>query len=164
MNITLIAAVLLAALAWLWLRRQYQTRGRAHWVFLVLFALSVATVLLAALGKLHWVGAVLASAATVLFSAGRVLVRWLLPRIGWLPFLQRYWQQQGDPGRPAGGARGEKMDRREALAVLGLDDAASRDDIIQAHRRLMQKNHPDRGGSAHLASRINAAKDLLLGD
>ncbi len=53
-------------------------------------------------------------------------------------------------------------DIREALGVLGLDESASRDDIIDAHRRLIQKMHPDRGGSTVLAARINEAKDILL--
>jgi DnaJ-class molecular chaperone len=52
---------------------------------------------------------------------------------------------------------------KEALAVLGLDDAAEKDDIIAAHRTLMQKLHPDRGGNDYLAAKINQAKDLLVG-
>lgn len=54
------------------------------------------------------------------------------------------------------------VDIRDALGVLGLDETASRDDIIDAHRRLIQKMHPDRGGSTVLAARINEAKDVLL--
>ena len=51
-----------------------------------------------------------------------------------------------------------------ALEILGLAKGVSRDEIVAAHRRLMQRMHPDRGGSDYLAQRINAARDFLLGD
>ncbi len=62
---------------------------------------------------------------------------------------------------PEGSSSG--MDRREALAVLGLPEDASDEDIVAAHRKLMQKLHPDRGGNDYLAAKINQAKDFLLG-
>ncbi|KII85033.1 hypothetical protein PLICRDRAFT_116726 [Plicaturopsis crispa FD-325 SS-3] len=55
-----------------------------------------------------------------------------------------------------------KMDRKEAIAVLGLkDNATIRARLKDAHRHIMLANHPDRGGSPYLASKINEAKDLL---
>ncbi|HYR66398.1 MAG TPA: molecular chaperone DnaJ [Reyranella sp.] len=70
------------------------------------------------------------------------------------------WRNARRP--PPGGPRSD-MTRSEALAVLGLAEGASADEIRAAHRRLIQRMHPDVGGSADLAARINRAKDVLLG-
>jgi hypothetical protein len=79
------------------------------------------------------------------------------------PYLDRRlgaeWRQARQPPR---GPRSD-MTREEALAVLGLAEGASEDDVKAAHRRLIQRMHPDVGGSADLAARINRAKDVLLG-
>ncbi len=52
----------------------------------------------------------------------------------------------------------------EARALLGIGEGASVDDIRAAHRRLITKVHPDAGGSAGLATRVNAARDALIAD
>jgi DnaJ-domain-containing protein 1 len=62
---------------------------------------------------------------------------------------------------PSGGE--SAMNEALALEILGLQPGASAEEITLAHRRLMQKLHPDRGGSDYLAQRINAARDFLLG-
>ncbi len=56
------------------------------------------------------------------------------------------------------------MTREEAYEVLGLPAGASQEEIRLAHRRLIQRLHPDRGGSAYLAARLNQARRVLLGN
>ena len=66
------------------------------------------------------------------------------------------WHFLRKPARPA------VADESEARAILGVDRDADADAIRAAHRRLVAGVHPDRGGSAELARRVNAARDLLL--
>lgn len=82
--------------------------------------------------------------------------------------LESYLQQRFPGEQPFGQQQSTAadsntgMNRKEALEVLGIDEAASEEDIVAAHRKLMQKIHPDRGGNDYLASKINQAKDFLL--
>ncbi|XP_050228410.1 mitochondrial import inner membrane translocase subunit TIM14-3-like [Mercurialis annua] len=55
------------------------------------------------------------------------------------------------------------MTRREAALILGIRESTPSDKVKEAHRRVMVANHPDAGGSHYLASKINEAKDMLLG-
>jgi hypothetical protein len=80
--------------------------------------------------------------------------------------LLEAWLDRAHPdwrAEPAADPRSGAMTRAEALDILGLAEGADEDAIRAAHRRLMRSAHPDQGGSAWLAARINAARDLLLG-
>lgn len=58
----------------------------------------------------------------------------------------------------------DRMDDAEARAVLGIGVAASLEEVRNAHKRLIHRVHPDRGGSDYLASIVNRAKDVLHTD
>ncbi len=77
-------------------------------------------------------------------------------------YLQRRFGADwgGDYTPPADS--GSDMSNAEALAILGLEEGADEQAIVQAHRKLMQKLHPDRGGNDYLAAKLNQAKDTLL--
>lgn len=49
-----------------------------------------------------------------------------------------------------------------ARKLLGVDAGATRQDIIEAHRRILVVVHPDKGGTNAQVHEANAARDLLL--
>ena len=66
-------------------------------------------------------------------------------------------------GRTGAGLNSGDVSVDEAYAILGLSPGADAEAIKAAHHRLMKQVHPDRGGSDYLASKINRARDVLLG-
>ncbi len=116
-------------------------------------------IVLAVGGRLPWLAAVVGGAAAMALR--------LLPLALQLPMLAQLWRRwrgEPEPERHADAApRHGRMSVREARDVLGVGQAASREEITAAHRRLIQRLHPDRGGSAGLAARINEARETLLG-
>ena len=56
------------------------------------------------------------------------------------------------------------MPAEDARRLLGVTEGATLQEIREAHRRLIAKVHPDRGGSAELAHRVNAARDALVAE
>lgn len=112
-------------------------------------------ILLALTGRIHWLGG--------LFAGLIPVVRGLLPYLfKALPFLQHRRQHKQQENTQQTPEPSVEMTVAEALQILGLEPGASKEAIIQAHRQLIQKNHPDRGGNDYLAAKINKAKDVLL--
>lgn len=154
----LLLLALVGAVLWFWRRgrRLPPARRRALLWQVGGGLLVVAVLLLVATGRLPWLAGLLAA----LVPLARVALRLALP---WL--ASRAARRQPPPGggsqRPPPAT--SAMSRDEALSALGLAAGASRDEIVAAHRRLMQRVHPDRGGSDYLAARINLAKETLLG-
>ena len=56
------------------------------------------------------------------------------------------------------------MSAADARALLGVSEEASLHEIREAHRRLIARVHPDAGGSAELANRVNVARDTLVAE
>jgi hypothetical protein len=120
----------------------------------------------------HWIGRALSALSEAeLFElldtcaadsqSVRVLEAYLDRRLGPAWRDRRPTREEAPPRRDP---RADAMSREEARAVLGVTADASEDEIKAAHRRLMRKVHPDQGGSDELASRVNRARAILLGE
>ena len=99
----------------------------------------------------------------------------LLPLLRKLPALLKFApmirQHLGQGASSAGAGHqqqagqastGDGMTEHEACEVLGVAPGCDEQDIVAAHRRLIQKLHPDRGGNDYLAAKLNEAKSVLL--
>ena len=77
-------------------------------------------------------------------------------------FAADEFEEATTTGDGPGSSGSSVMTSEEACSILGLTRDATHEEIVEAHRNLMKKFHPDRGGSSYLASKINQAKDVLL--
>ena len=67
------------------------------------------------------------------------------------------------PGKWIRGGFESNMSRREASLILGVRENVTKEKLKDAHRKIMLANHPDRGGSPYIASKVNEAKEMLEG-
>ncbi|MFC3115258.1 molecular chaperone DnaJ [Cellvibrio fontiphilus] len=122
-------------------------------------------VLLVVTGRMHWIGAAIGALLPFL-RAGFGLLMQALPL--WLKHKQGQTQNQGnEQGQQPPPVATAAMNITEALGILGLTGDLNKGEITQdmvqdAHRRLIQKLHPDRGGNDYLAAKINQARDILI--
>ncbi len=70
--------------------------------------------------------------------------------------------KNGQQNTNANSAGDHELSLREACDILGVKSDANKEAILQAYRLMMRHLHPDKGGSNYLASKVNAAKELLL--
>ena len=117
----------------------------------IFFLLSIVVIFLVLTGRAHWISAIVVALIP--------LVKKLFLILRYLPILQRFSSSysQKKQGRPK-----QSMSIKEAADILNVSENASKDEIILAHKKAMQKNHPDKGGSKEIASKINTAKKRLL--
>ena len=156
---TAIVLILLLLMAFFGLRElvravapQTGTQVRKPLIFVGLLAIAVLAF------RISWVIPLLGALAVALARLAPAM-------IAFAPLLRRFLNRQapGEPGeapRPPSSNGG--MSRQEAYQILVLSAGASQEEILAAHRRLMQKMHPDRGGSDYLAVKINQARKTLL--
>lgn len=156
--LALVAFVILCRLLWL------SARPARHSTLIALAAAALVAGLavLALTGRLHWLVAVGAAVFPFLRRAGPLLLRYL-------PLLRRFQQRANGSGtgqerQGRGSSSADTMTRQRALEILALDGNPTREDIVAAHRRLVQRLHPDRGGSTYLTAQLNDAKARLLDD
>jgi len=148
-----LAVLALMGVMWLLGRYSRATPARRNRALrtILLYGIGVALLVLVLTGKLPWLFALVSAAVPWLNRA-------LTLRQVWGTF--RGFRQSGNSSAP--GKQPGAMDAAEAYEVLGLSPGAHERDIIEAHRKLISKIHPDRGGSDYLAARINQAKEVLL--
>ena len=131
-----------------------KTRNRAL-VSILLYSLAAALLILVVTGRIPWLFAI--------FSAA---IPWINRALMMKQMWNRFNASAGNPDQDTGQGSPvipeQVMTTEKALEILGLEPGATEQEIIAAHKKLMQKIHPDKGGSGYLAAQINQAKDTLL--
>lgn len=159
-------ALALAALVALWLGARWLSRAQPAAVKKALIGGALALLVVAGLalmitGKLAGLFAVIAGLSPWISRGLRLHGLWRTFRrmTGAAPSAAA----ADEPGQAPPAASDAAMTRAQAFEILGLPSSAAPDEIKEAYRRLMRANHPDSGGSTWIATRLNQARDVLLG-
>ena len=120
-----------------------------------LYLLAGLLLLLVVTGRVHWIAAAVAALLPLVQKVLSVGLRFL-------PFISQWRTSRQSQQPPSSAADTGKMTVAQALEIFGLDTVDNVEQITKRHRELMQKCHPDRGGSDFLASQLNAAKEVLI--
>ncbi|MBE8717744.1 J domain-containing protein [Cellvibrio polysaccharolyticus] len=160
-SILLILLVIGAITGIRWFKQQPQAARRKVMLRSLAGAAIFLLITLAVTGRMHWLFAVIG--ALIPFMRGALGLG-----IQLLPLWLRRKSGQNTTGNNQPPAR-QPLDLSidEAMQTLGLEGDLNSGNITvtmvnDAHRRLIQKVHPDRGGNDFLASRVNRARDVLI--
>ncbi|ODS25003.1 hypothetical protein AB835_00410 [Candidatus Endobugula sertula] len=153
LQLAIIVVIIIAFIVIQRIRRKSTEKRLATTIQYALYGFLICAIVLVITGKVHWITAAIAGILP--------LVKWLLTFvIRTLPFLQTFSQTRTYKQHAC--TQADTMDLDQALKIFGFDTLPNKMAIVQRHKELIQKNHPDRGGSDFLASQINEAKDILL--
>jgi DnaJ-domain-containing protein 1 len=100
--------------------------------------------------------AVLALALFLLSGRPSAMAIAAIALLPFLPFLKKTVKSKRKPLNPA------LMTKEEACSILGVSLEDSEEEILKAYRRIIQKVHPDKGGSSYLTMQVKTAKDMLI--
>ena len=160
-----LAVVVLIGVMWFlgWYNRATPQQRNRSLRSIFLYAIGIVILVLVLTGRIPWLFAIISAAVPWISRA-------MTARRAW-KFFDNFRKSRGNhqqqssapdgPGGPGSNTSGN-IDLAESYKILGLEPGATQQEIIEAHRKLMNKIHPDRGGSDYLASRINQAKEALL--
>jgi|TARA_B110000444_G_scaffold253096_1_gene283398 hypothetical protein len=122
----------------------------------IFYFLIIISIGLALSGRVSWI--IAAGAALIPIVKFLFLFLWKS-----VPLIQMWLRSRGTrAGKIFSSENNNELTQTEALEILGLEPGPSDEEIIQAHRELIQKFHPDRGGNNYMATKLNLARDLLL--
>ena len=155
--VIIVAVAAIAYLMWFKIKKAKGEEKKKLVIWSIATGAIVVLGFLALTGRLNFITAAVTGAVAMLPKLTQLL--------RYLPIINKVRQQadnanqqQSNQQAPAQTA----MNQKQAYEILGIEPNASREEIIKAHKRMMQKVHPDRGGSDYLAAQINQAKDALL--
>lgn len=157
----LLVFVALGVGVWFWWRWTHTDKteekrkmilGAVFWGIIILIAA------LAATGRIHWLGAAFAGVLVAIKQLGILALRFF-PALA-----QIYGRNKSSQNSQASGASpsSSAMSESEARQILEVGPDADINEIKQAHRKQMRKQHPDHGGNTYFAAKLNEAKDVLI--
>lgn len=142
--------------------------GRGPLVTAAIAVLVLALIMLVTTGRVHWLSAAVTGVVPFLRRASSLLrFSPTLRNALWSGVKKARDSMAGNASSDANASHNNPanppdLTLNQACLILDVAPNASAAEIVAAHRRLIARNHPDKGGSTYIAAQLNTAKDLLL--